>query len=105
VKIFFRTFPGGPPRISAWVLILGSVFIVALGLGAVFFVLRLVFGHSLFLGLLVLFIFFPLIGRFLFSLVLMALPALFLRFSSAGRASSKKTTDRDVIDVAYKVLD
>ena len=84
---------------------LGSVLVLLLCLGAGFFTLRFVFSRSLFLGFLVLFLIFPVIGRFFIFLLLAWLPVFIARFFRADQPSSKESTDRSAIDVPYRIVD
>lgn len=100
----FRLF-GWTQKVAAFFMILGAPVLLAGGFFLVALVVRLAFAHGLLFGFLFLFLVFSLIGRFLFFLFLIALPAFLSRLFSSGSAGRKPREDGEVIDVSHKIVD
>ncbi len=108
MKIYFHSerfrLGGWPQRVAAFFIMLGALALLAGGFFLVAIVVRFAFAQGALFGFLFLFLVFPLIGRFLFFLFLIALPAFLSWFFSLGNARPKQGEDDDVIDVPHKII-
>ena len=95
---------GWGQRVAAFFLMLGALALLAGGFFLVTLVVRLAFAKGALFGFLFLFLLFPLIGRFLFFLLLIGLPAFLSWFFSSRNARQRPPDDNDVIDVPHKVV-
>ncbi|MFB3919797.1 hypothetical protein BU251_07265 [Candidatus Velamenicoccus archaeovorus] len=107
MKIYFHSerfqLGGWPQRVAAFFIMLGGLAFLAGGLLLVALLVRWAFAQGIFFGFVFLFLVFPLIGRFLFFLFLIGLPAFLSWFFSLG-SPKREPKDDDVIDVPHKIV-
>ncbi len=107
MKIYFhsqRFQPvGWKQKVAVFFVMLAGLAFLAGGFLLVVLVVRWAFAQGIFFGLVFLFLVFPLIGRFLFFLFLIGLPAFLSWLFSLGN-SRQESKDDDVIDVPHKIV-
>ena len=108
MKIYFHSqrfqLVGWTQKVAVFFIMLGALALLAGGFFLVALVVRMAFAQGALFGFLFLFLVFPLIGRFLFFLFLIALPAFLSWFFASGSARQKPEDEGEVIDVPHKII-